>query len=367
MSDYSPDIAIFLRCLYSGGAERVLLNLARGFVQQGLKVDMVLASASGSLLKQIPSEIRLIDLEAQSKIGILPRLVKYLRAENPRSMLAALHYPCEIALLAKRIARVSTQIVVSEHNHLSLEAKRIPQLSVRLTPLAARLLYPLADGIVSVSQGVKEDLVKVTNLPNKRIDLIYNPVITPELFVKAREKVEHPWFQLGKPPVILAVGRLHQQKDYPSLLRAFVRIRQVRQCRLVILGEGPEKENLNNLINELGIQKDVRMLGFVDNPYAYMANSRVFVLSSAWEGFGNVIAEALAVGTPVVSTNCHSGPAEILDNGKYGQLIPIGDTKAMAEAILKVLAGEIKQIDTDWLNQFRVEHCTQKYLKLLGR
>ncbi|MEL7244465.1 MAG: glycosyltransferase [Cyanobacteria bacterium J06573_2] len=367
MSDYSPDIAIFLRCLYSGGAERVLLNLARGFVQQGLKVDMVLASASGSLLKQIPSEIRLIDLEAQSKIGILPRLVKYLRAENPRSMLAALHYPCEIALLAKRIARVSTQIVVSEHNHLSLEAKRIPQLSVRLTPLAARLLYPLADGIVSVSQGVKEDLVKVTNLPNKRIDLIYNPVITPELFVKAREKVEHPWFQLGKPPVILAVGRLHQQKDYPSLLRAFVRVRQVRQCRLVILGEGPEKENLNNLINELGIQKDVRMLGFVDNPYAYMANSRVFVLSSAWEGFGNVIAEALAVGTPVVSTNCHSGPAEILDNGKYGQLIPIGDTKAMAEAILKVLAGEIKQIDTDWLNQFRVEHCTQKYLKLLGR
>ncbi|MEO1764120.1 MAG: glycosyltransferase [Cyanobacteria bacterium J06629_18] len=367
MSDYSPDIAIFLRCLYSGGAERVLLNLARGFVQQGLKVDMVLASASGSLLKQIPSEIRLIDLEAQSKIGILPRLVKYLRAENPRSMLAALHYPCEIALLAKRIARVSTQIVVSEHNHLSLEAKRIPQLSVRLTPLAARLLYPLADGIVSVSQGVKQDLVKVTNLPNKRIDLIYNPVITPELFVKARDKVEHPWFQLGEPPVILAVGRLHQQKDYPSLLRAFVRIRQVRQCRLVILGEGPEKENLNNLINELGIQKDVRMLGFVDNPYAYMANSRVFVLSSAWEGFGNVIAEALAVGTPVVSTNCDSGPAEILDNGKYGQLIPIGDTKAMAEAILKVLAGEIKQIDTDWLNQFRVEHCTQKYLKLLGR
>ncbi|MEO0843960.1 MAG: glycosyltransferase, partial [Cyanobacteria bacterium J06643_5] len=296
MSDYSPDIAIFLRCLYSGGAERVLLNLARGFVQQGLKVDMVLASASGSLLKQIPSEIRLIDLEAQSKIGILPRLVKYLRAENPRSMLAALHYPCEIALLAKRIARVSTQIVVSEHNHLSLEAKRIPQLSVRLTPLAARLLYPLADGIVSVSQGVKEDLVKVTNLPNKRIDLIYNPVITPELFVKAREKVEHPWFQSGEPPVILAVGRLHQQKDYPTLLRAFVRIRQICQCRLVILGEGPEKENLNNLINELGIQKDVRMLGFVDNPYAYMANSRVFVLSSAWEGFGNVIAEALAVG-----------------------------------------------------------------------
>ena len=365
MSDYYPDISIFLRCLYSGGAERVLLNLARGFVQQGLKVDMVLAASSGSLLKQLPPEIRLIDLKAESKIAILPRLVEYLRAENPSSMLAALHYPCEIALLAKRIARVSTKIVVSEHNHLSLEAKRIPQLSVRLTPLAARLLYPLADGIVSVSQGVKEDLVKVTNLPKKRVDLIYNPVITPELFVKAREKVNHPWFQAEKPPVILAVGRLHQQKDYPTLLRAFVRVRQIRPCRLVILGEGPEKDNLNNLINELGIQKDVRMLGFVDNPYAYMANSRVFVLSSAWEGFGNVIAEALAVGTPVVSTNCKSGPAEILKNGKYGELIPVGDTKAMAEAILKVLSGQIKQIDTDWLNQFKLQHCTEKYLQVL--
>lgn len=366
MSDYSPDIAIFLRCLYSGGAERVLLNLARGFVQQGLKVDMVLAVSSGALLKQLPTEIRLIDLKAESKISILPKLVEYLRTENPASMLAALHYPCEIALLAKRIARVSTRIIVSEHNHLSLEAKRVSQLSVRLTPLAARLLYPFADGIISVSQGVKEDLAKVTNLPQKRIDLIYNPVITPELFVKAREKVNHPWFQSEEPPVILAVGRLHKQKDYPTLLRAFVRVRQVRPCRLVILGEGPEKDNLNKLINELGIEKDVTMLGFVDNPYAYMANSRVFVLSSAWEGFGNVIAEALAVGTPVVSTNCKSGPAEILKNGKYGELIPVGNTKAMAEAILKVLKGEIKQIDTDWLNQFKLQHCTKKYLQVLG-
>ena len=365
MSNSPPDIAIFLRCLYSGGAERVVLNLARGFVRQGLKVDMVLAKACGSLLEQLPSEIRLIDLKAESKISTLPKLIKYLREENPASMLAALHYPCEIALLAKRIAGVPTRIVVSEHNHLSLEAKRISQLSVRLTPLAARLLYPWADGIVSVSQGVAEDLAKVTKLPKKRIDLIYNPVITPELFVKAREKINHPWFQPGEPPVILAVGRLHLQKDYPTLLRAFLKVRQLRRCRLVILGEGPEKDNLSNLVNQLGLQADVAMLGFVDNPYAYMANSAVFVLSSAWEGFGNVIAEALAVGTPVVSTNCESGPAEILANGKYGELTPVGDVKAMAEAILSVLAGNTKQVDAQWLNQFQLETCAEKYLKVL--
>ncbi|MGB3754909.1 MAG: glycosyltransferase [Rivularia sp. (in: cyanobacteria)] len=366
MSKTRPDIAIFLRCLYSGGAERVVLNLARGFVEQGLKVDMILAKACGSLLEQLPSEIRLIDLKAESKISILPKLIKYLRAESPVSMLAALHYPCEIALLAKRIAKVPTRIVISEHNHLSLEAKRTPQFSVRLTPIAARLLYPWADGIVSVSQGVAEDLAKVTKLPKKRIDLIYNPVITPELFVKSQEKLDHPWFQPGEPPVILAVGRLHQQKDYPTLLRAFLKVRQLRRCRLVILGEGPEKENLNNLIYELDLQTDVSLLGFVDNPYAYMAHSAVFVLSSAWEGFGNVIAEALAVGTPVVSTNCESGPAEILANGKYGELTPVGDAKAMAEAILSILAGNIKQIDTDWLNQFKLETCAEKYLKVLA-
>lgn len=366
ISKSSPDIAIFLRCLYSGGAERVLLNLARGFVEQGLKVDIVLMKKVGSLLDQLPPEIRLIDLKAQSKLTTLPKLVKYLRREKPVSMIAALHYPCEIALLAKRLAKVPTKIIISEHNHLSLEAKRIPQLSVRLTPLAARLLYPWADGIVSVSRGVAEDLAKVTKLSKNKIDLIYNPVITPEIFIKAKEQINHQWFQAGEPPVILAVGRLHIQKDYPTLLRAFKKVSKIRDCRLVILGEGPEKENLNRLINQLGLEKNVAMLGFVDNPYVYMKNSAVFVLSSAWEGFGNVIAEALAVGTPVVSTNCDSGPAEILANGKYGELTPVSDIKAMAEAILRILAGNTKQVDTDWLNQFKLETCTKKYLQILG-
>ena len=365
MSKYSPDIAIFLRCLYGGGAERILLNLARCFIEKELKVDMVLARAEGSLLEQLPPEIRLIDLKAKSKLGILPKLVQYLRQEKPASMLAALHYPCEIALLAKRIAGVSTRVVVSERNHLSLEAKRIPQLSVRLTPLAARLLYPWADGIIAISQGVAEDLANVTHLSRERIDLIYNPILTPEVFAKAKQPVSHPWFQSGEPPVIVAVGRLYPQKDYPTLLRAFARVRQVRPSRLVILGEGPEKDNLKKLIRELGLQEDVDMLGFVHNPHAYVASSTVFVLSSAWEGFGNVVAEALAVGTPVVSTNCESGPGEILANGKYGDLTPVGDPKAMAEAILRVLSGNAKQVDSEWLNQFTLEYGAQKYLKVL--
>lgn len=366
MPKSSPDIAIFLRCLYGGGAERVMLNLARHFLEQQLTVDMVVAFSAGSLTEQLPPEIRLIDLNARSKLAILPKLVKYLQQEHPKTMLAALHYPCEIALLAKRIAGISTRVVVSEHNHLSQEAKRIPQLSVRLTPLAARIFYPWADGIVAVSQGVAEDLAKVTRIPKERIDLIYNPVLTPDVLSKAKAPVNHPWFQPGEPPVILAVGRLYPQKDYPTLIRAFAQVRQVLPSRLVILGEGPEAANLNTLINELGLEENVGLLGFVNNPYAYMERAAVFVLSSAWEGFGNVLVEALAVGTPVVSTNCESGPAEILADGKYGDLTPVGDSNKMAEAILNVLAGETKKVDSHWLEQFTLKTCAAKYLKTLG-
>jgi glycosyltransferase involved in cell wall biosynthesis len=366
-SKHSPHIAIFIRSLYEGGAERVMLNLARGFMKQGLNVDLVLVKAEGAYLTQVPPGIRLIDLKAQSKPGIIPKLVKYLRQERPVSLLAALHYPCEIALLAKRLAGVSTRVVVSEHNNLSQEAKRIKQTSVRLSPLAARLFYPWADGIVAVSQGVAKDLAAVTALPSARIQVIYNPVVVPEMFTKAEEPVDHPWFQSGEPPVILGVGRLFPQKDFTTLIRAFALVRNVRPARLVILGSsGPDEAKLKALILELDLEGEVALVGYVSNPYAYMARSSVFVLSSAWEGFGNVLVEAMAVGTEIVSTDCPSGPAEILADGKYGALTPVGNSKAMAEAILKTLSGSQKKVDSGWLDQFTIETCAQKYLHTLG-
>ncbi len=366
-SQHSPHIAIFIRSLYEGGAERVMLNLARGFMKQGLNVDLVLVKAEGAYLTQVPPGIRLIDLKAQSKPGILPKLVKYLRQERPVSLLAALHYPCEIAVLAKRLAGVSTRVIVSEHNNLSQEAKRIKQTSVRLSPLAARMFYPWADGIVAVSQGVAQDLAAVTALPSARIQVIYNPVVVPEMFTKAKEPVDHPWFQPGQPPVVLGVGRLFPQKDFATLIRALALVRNVRPARLVILGSsGPDEAKLKALIRELDLEEEVALLGYVSNPYAYMARSSVFVLSSAWEGFGNVLVEAMAVGTEIVSTDCPSGPEEILAHGKYGALTPVGDSKAMAEAILKTLSGSPKKIDSGWLDQFTIETCAQKYLHTLG-
>jgi glycosyltransferase involved in cell wall biosynthesis len=367
MSEVVPRIAFFLRTLGGGGAERVLLNLAQGFVGRGLKVDLVVSAGEGLDLWQIPSGVRIINLEAPRVSASLPKLIGYLRRERPTALIPSLHYANEVALLAKYLARVPTKVLIPEHNMLSTEVKYHEKgIRQRLIPLAVRFLYPLADGIVAVSRGVAEDLVQTTGMSPKRIHVIYNPVITPQLYEMAKEPVDHPWFNPGEPPVILGVGRLEAQKDFTTLIRAFALVCQVRPARLMILGWGPDSPHLEALIRELGLEDDVAMPGHVKNPFAYMARASVFALSSAWEGLPTVLIESMALGTPVVSTDCKSGPREILDNGKYGKLVPVGDSKSLADAILKVLSGNIKSVSSEWLNQFSLKSATQQYFQLIG-
>lgn len=366
MSKKNIDVALFIRSFHGGGAEKAMLYLAQNFIERGLKVDLLLPRAEGQFLEQVPPEVRLIDLKSRWVPASIPKLVRYLRTNCPQTLLAALHYPAEIAILAKYLARSKTRVIVSEQNTLSFEAKNIKQLSVRLNPLGAKLFYPWADGITAVSQGVAKDLARVAAIPLERIDVIYNPVFYPEIVVKSQETVDHPWLQPGEPPVIVGAGRLHPQKDFPTLIRAFERVRRVQPARLMILGIGPQEAELRALTRELGIDSEVVFPGFVQNPYKYMAQAAVFVLSSAWEGFGNVLVEAMGVGTPIVSTNCPGGPAEVLGHGKYGWLTPVGDSEAVARAILKVLGGEVKPVNSQWLEQFTLETCSQKYLEVLG-
>jgi len=296
----------------------------------------------------------------------LPGLVNYLRQEQPDVLVAADHYQNEIALMAKLIARVPTRVVVSEHNQLSKTARNATKLKGKLAPWFARLLYPYADGIVAVSQGVAKDLSDTANLPISNIQTIYNPVITPAMLASANEPLDHEWFVSDAPPVILGIGKLEPQKDFPNLIHAFAKVRQAQHARLVILGWGPDRPQLEALVKELGLEADVDLLGYVQNPYAYIARSTVFVLSSAWEGLPTVLIEAMALGKPVVSTDCESGPSEILADGKYGFLTPVGDSGALADGILEVLSGNPKPIDSMWLDQFGLEAATQKYLNILG-
>ncbi|RMF22614.1 MAG: glycosyltransferase [Cyanobacteria bacterium J083] len=372
-------LAIFRRDLTGGGCERVLVNLANCLVEKGISIDFLLSKAEGSLLEQVSPQVRVIDLQGKSldnnqlfklptsfqSLTSLPKLVQYLQKEKPQVILAAAHYSNEIAILAKYLSGVATQVIVSEHTTLSQEAKSHYRSS-RLSPLMAKLLYPWANGIIAVSHGSAEDLGKITGLSLDKIKVIYNPVITPQLIKQATEPSNHPWFNEGEPPVILGVGRLAPQKDFPSLIQAFAQVEKLRPCRLVILGEGRERKPLQNLINQLGLQDKVALPGFVTNPYAYLAKAAVFVLSSVYEGLPTVLIEAMAVGTPVISTDCESGPREILDNGKYGDLVKVGDVPALTKSILDVLAGNVKSVDSTWLDQFSLESSSQNYLNYLS-
>ncbi len=221
---------------------------------------------------------------------------------------------------------------------------------------------------MAVSEGVAEDLALTASLPRERITTIYNPVVTPALAGQAQAPLTHPWFAPGSPPVLLAVGRLHYQKDFPTLLRAFARVRAVRAVRLLILGEGDQGVALQASAQELGITTDVELPGFVLNPFAYMARAAVFVLSSAYEGLPGVLIQALACGCPVVSTDCPSGPAEILEGGVYGPLVPVGDDAALAKAILSTLNA---RPNPDWLRtraaEFSVDRAVDRYLEVLLR
>jgi len=336
-------MACFLPFLSGGGAERAMIHLAEGFADLGWCVDLVVAQAIGAYASQLPAKINLVNLEARSPLLLNKTLAlaKYLRSEQPAVLLTTLDIMNATAW-AQGLSGVSTHMVMIVQTHLSQQFRdRHSPLVQRLRWQMVKQFYPLADRIVAVSQGVADDITTMTGIPSEQIRVIYNPVVRPNLAERASEPVDHPWFT-DDIPTLLGVGRLVKQKDFATLVRALAIVRQQRPCRLAILGEADEREAeikpaLDQLISDLGLEQSVAFLGFVENPYKYMARAQVFVLSSIYEGFGNVVAEALAVGTSVVSTDCESGPAEILNHGQFGRLAPVGDAAALAEAIVATL------------------------------
>lgn len=327
------DIAIFVPSLEGGGAERVMVALANGFAVQGLKVDLVLVHAIGPYLAEVSPMVRVVDLGSRRVLFCLPRLVRYLRATRPTAMLSALSHVNVIAILARLIARVPTRLAVSERATYSLQIQHERTLYARiLTPLM-RWTYPRADVVVAVSQGVADDLERAIGLPTEKIEVAYNPVVTPALLEQADEPLHHPWVAEGEPPVVLGVGRLSGEKDFSTLIKAFAKVHSQQPCRLVILGEGGLRGTLEALVAEKGLSSSVLLPGFVDNPFAWMRRASLFVLSSACEGLPNALIQAMACGTRVVSTDCPSGPMEILEGGRWGRLVPVGDVDAMAAAI----------------------------------
>jgi glycosyltransferase involved in cell wall biosynthesis len=337
-------IGLLITPMTGNGGDRVVLNLSQAFAKLGYRVDLVVPEVTDyhrRIMESLPSEIRTVDFKLPVTRWIyfrkLFKLKQYLEQTEPLVLLANGDY-VGLANAAKKISCSKTKIIQVVHVSVSHYFDNLTSLRTRLKCFFLKQFYRSSDGIITVSQGVAQDLSQLTNIPLKRIQTIYNPIVTPDLIEQAKLPLSHPWFMPEQPPVILGAGRLHPQKDFATLIRAFAKLRQRRSARLLIIGGEPDqKAMLQNLIRELHLEQDAQLFGFSDNPYAFMSHAAVFALSSQYEGFGNVLVEAMATGTPVVSTDCKSGPAEILDYGKYGKLTPVGDPDALAEALLETL------------------------------
>lgn len=347
-----------------GGAERGALKLAEGLARRGFEVDLVLASATGPRLDEIPAEVRLVDLGARRVLSSLPGLVRYLRREKPQGLASVLDHANVVALWARRLGRYPGRVVVIEQNTLSEAARNGKSRRDRMMPWMVRRFYPWADYVVGVSEGVSDDLGRLVSLPPERLRVIFNPIVAPDIEELARAPVDHEWFEDGS-AVFVAAGRLRPQKDFPTLLRAFSKVRAKRPARLLILGEGPERGRLEALVQELEIASDVSLPGATTNPYAYMARSTAFILSSRWEGLPTVLIEAMSCGAPVIATDCPSGPREILADGRYGELVPVGDPDALAAAMLKALDGKIARPPEESWRPYGIDAVVDEYLPLL--
>jgi len=366
-------ISFFLPPMYGNGLTRVILNLLEPMVNQGFQVDLVVPKITNyhqDFEKSLPSGVRTISLGINSSnviyLNKLLSLSRYLKQERPVVLMAHGDY-IGIANLAKLISHQSTKVLHGVHINVSRYFDEISGIKTKLRQLLLKYTYAASDGLVAVSKGVAEDLSGMTGIPLSQIQVIYNPVVTIDLLNKAKQPIDHPWFMTGEPPVILGAGRLMIQKDYPTLIRAFAKVRQHRLCRLVMIGEiTPHKVELEALAEELGVAQDIQMPGFANNPYAYMSKAAVFVMSSQYEGFGNVLVEAMATGTPVVSTDCESGPAEILGYGQYGKLAPVGDANSLAVAIGETLDHPLDAKTLQARAQdFTTEKIAHQYLEFI--
>jgi len=364
MSQRRPDLAFLIPSLAGGGAERVMVDLASEAATRGLRVDIVVVSRERAVVVDVPAEVRIVHLDRSRVAVALPAFIRYLRQARPPAVLSTMGHTNVLALVGGRFSR-SSRIVVREAAPVGQGLTRKGYARRALHGLM-RLTYPWSDAVVAVSDGVAQSLIAGLGLAPAKVRVILNPAITPRLLDGASEALDHPWFAPGEPPVVLGVGRLTLQKGFDTLLRSFAEARRLEPCRLLLLGEGPLRGDLHSLAQELGVDGDFDMPGFVPNPFAYMARCGVFVLSSRWEGLPNVLIQALAVGAKAVATDCPSGPSEVTDGGRLAPLVPVDDVAALAGAIVATLQSEPVKLETEWFQRYALKDVTSRYLAVLN-
>ena len=362
-------IAVYMQDLAGGGSERANLDLILEWRAAGHCVTLLLHSKSGPLLELLPPELDVIGFDTSRAIADVPPLARFLRDARPDILLTSLDHNNIVGLLAKVLARSRVPVIICQHNPFSNDPSRMQAWTYHVLPVFYRALSPLAAAVVAVSDGVAADFSRATGSARHRISTIYNPIIGTNFEARAAEAVSHPWFDKPGPPVYVNAARLVSQKGHDHLLRGFAKhCEDGAPARLMILGDGPRKAELEALANELGIGHRTEFIGFVANPLPYIRRSAAFVLTSRYEGFGNVLVEAFGVGTPVISVDCDFGPSEILDGGRYGVLVPPGDVAALAAAF----SPDLRDAWPSDLLRSRAAHFTsaasaKSYLDLIWR
>jgi len=407
-------IGIVVNDMLEGGAQRAALNLASGLAAAGHRVDLLLFSAKGNHLPLIPNSLRVFTLNtriwrshrrhlrrippavevrhlgprwtgrrisyfrvlaarrlqgrqtnhlrpmlAHAALGI----AQYIRLETPHVLLASLLSAEASAVVGRNLAGGGIKVAVWSHGFVHRISTEAPDIQLRMRDFANRE----ADMIVCIARGEAGEFLRHTAVPRQKIAMIHNPVVTPDLPALAAQKPRHPWLLNNRLKVVIAAGRLDQVKDFPTLLRAFARLAD-KKLRLVVLGEGGQRLALENLARELGAAKRVDFPGWTPNPLAFMSRARLFVSVSQYEGLGNALIEALACGCPVVSTDCPFGPREILENGRWGALVPVGDDAALAAAMETALSQNPDRAALKRRAQFfSVERAVAEYEKVLFR
>lgn len=362
-----PDLTIFVATSGHSGVDRVMRNLVPGLAGLGVKIDVLRIEGHGPHWDSLPDEVRLISL-GTSHVGtaLLP-LIRYLRRERPRVLLTDKDRVNRLALWARRLARVPTRVCIRLGTTVSVNLTSRPVWDRWVQTQSMRRFYGWADCILVPSQGAAVDLARFAGIAEERIHVVASPVITPQFQALAAQEPEHPWFRDNGPPIILGVGELSARKDFATLVSAFALLRRHRDCRLVIFGEGRRREQLERLAQELDVAPYLALPGFVANPYPYMARAAVFALPSRWEGMPVVLIEALGLGTPVVATDCPSGPRELLDEGRHGRLVAVGDAEALARALEDTLdhppePAALRQA----AQRYTVDNSAREYLRALG-
>jgi glycosyltransferase involved in cell wall biosynthesis len=357
-------LAIYVPDLSGGGLERLQLDLAPLFIAAGYEVTFVLNSARGELVDQVPPGARVRSLNAGRQLLALKPLYRYLQDFRPDIVVAHTEHTAITTLWARALARrCKTKVIICQHNTASEQSHR-RGWQFRIVLLLMRCFFGWADEIVAVSGGVADDLASSCGIARERITVIYNGVVGSGFLEKSSAALDHPWFSAGQ-PVIVAAGRFVAQKDFGSLIRAFAIVSQRRDVRLVLLGDGPLRKELEDLAKSLGVAERIDMPGFRANPLPFFRRAAVVVLSSRYEGFAMVLAEALACGSQVVSTECPHGPAEILDHGRYGRLTPVADPDALSRAILATLDAPLPRSTLENRGRtFTISASANRYLEL---